>query len=170
METLYLRLQPFHVAQGDVIANPGEVVAQAPYPYFPSPHPAYKGIPIHKYRQRQGTHAWKRLVFLENDDDFLLIALTGPAKIQSRNPQVSRSIIFLLSGSISLYGSAEQPSLEIHDEFDHESMHKDADKKPLVTILPGIFACHFIGLHYQAGRAFLVQMKKGGDEGPQDLW
>ena len=71
METLYLRLQPFHVAQGDVIANPGEVVAPASYPYFPFPHPAFRGIPSHKYRHRQGTHAWIRAVFLQNDDDFL---------------------------------------------------------------------------------------------------
>ena len=49
-------------------------------------------------------------------------------------------------------------------------MHKDADNKPLVTIFPGMFACHFVILHCQAGCAFRIQMKRGGDEGTQDLW
>ena len=69
------------------------------------------------------------------------ISSGDPHKLSSTS-QVSRSIIFLLSGSISLYGRTQQPSLEVYDDDGVESKPKDLDKHQLfVTLLPGMFVC-----------------------------
>jgi len=57
------------------------------------------------------------------------------------NRQVSRSIIFLLSGSISLFRSAQAQTLETVDEHEMNGKPKDDNKqKLLVTLLPGKWA------------------------------